>query len=187
MTATTALIALGSNRPHGRHGAPARVIGAALAALVEAGVVLDAVSGIHRTRAVGPAGRDFANAVAAVRTMLPPTDLLALLKRTERAFGRRRGRRWGARVLDLDIIAYGEAAWPDSRAWRRRNGRLVIPHPRMQERDFVLEPLVEIAPDWRHPVLGLSARTLLERLRRNRRLTGSGPLHMFPRSHTKGP
>ena len=147
---TTYAIALGSNRRHGRHGAPARVIAAALVALAEAGLPIQATSRTIHTPALGPAGRGFANAAAIVTTPLDPPALLALLKRIERAFGRRPGRRWGARVLDLDIILWSAGRWPRGPRRPASHG-LAIPHRDHAIRVFVLAPLVTIAPYWRTP------------------------------------
>ena len=149
-------IALGSNRPHGRHGRPPAVVAAAIARLDEAFALFDA-SPIMLNRATGGAGRDFANAAALVESPLEPPALLAELKAIERDFGRRTGRRWGPRVLDLDIIA-----WSGGKFASRR---LTIPHRRLATRDFVLTPLAFIAPYWR--LIGpLTARHLAARLAR---------------------
>jgi 2-amino-4-hydroxy-6-hydroxymethyldihydropteridine diphosphokinase len=86
-----------------------------------------------------------------------PPELLAALKAVEKEFGRRRGRRWGPRVLDLDIILWSGGAWA--------GGSLVVPHPAFRTRRFVLEPLAELVPDWRDPVTGLAVRHLLARAR----------------------
>lgn len=150
-------IALGSNRPHGSHGRPTGVLRAALEALGRLGTI-GAVSGMHHTPALGPAGRDFANAAAIIETDLEPTALLAALKDIERAFGRRPGMRWGARVLDLDIILWSGGAF------RRRS--LTIPHSQLPARAFVLAPLAEIAPGWRLPGTALSVRHLAYRVAR---------------------
>ena len=152
-------IAIGSNRRHVRHGRPTGVVEAAIAEL-DAGFELFDASPIILNKAAGGAGRDFANAVALVRSSLPPEDMLSKLKSMERAFGRRPGRRWGARVLDLDLVAW-DGVRVDTR-W------LTIPHPRLKDRDFVLGPLSAIAPDWR--IEGnLSVRHLLSRLGKRRR------------------
>lgn len=148
-------IALGSNQWHGRHGPPESVVAAAAEALAGLGTV-ERRSAIHTTPALGPAGRDFANAAIILTTALPPDALLAALKAIERAFGRRPGRRWGPRVLDLDIILWSEG--------RRRGPSLTLPHPEYRQRAFVLAPLAEIAPDWRDPLTGLAVRHLLARL-----------------------
>lgn len=150
-------IALGSNRRHGRHGSPEEVLRAAIVALGALGDV-EAASRIRATPALGPAGRSFANAVAILSTKLQPGELLSVLKRIEREFGRRGGRRWGPRVLDLDIILWSGGFWGGPGP--------TIPHPAMRERRFVLEPLVEVAPAWVDPLSGLTARHLLARLRR---------------------
>ncbi|KKC23836.1 2-amino-4-hydroxy-6-hydroxymethyldihydropteridine diphosphokinase [Sphingomonas sp. SRS2] len=142
-------IAIGSNRRHGRHGAPAGVVRAAVAALGDAGVRVIATSPIIPTPALGPAGRSFANAAVIAETDLDPPALLARLKTIEVAFGRRRGRRWGPRVLDLDIILWSGGLWTGE--------RLVIPHRSLEQRDFVLRPLAAIAPGWR---VGTGARTV---------------------------
>ena len=158
MTKTTYAIALGSNRRHGRHGAPAGVLRAALQALAGRGLTLERVSPIHHTSAIGPAGRAFANAVAIVSTPRDPPQLLAALKAIERRFGRRPGRRWGPRVLDLDIVLWSEGCWEGG-----GKAGLVVPHPAMRERRFVLQPLSQIAPAWRDPISGASIRQLLAR------------------------
>ena len=162
MTGATHLyaIALGSNRPHGRHGRPGAVIGAAIARLDEEFCLFDA-SPIMLNPAHGGAGRDFANAVALVESPLEPGAMLAVLKAIEQQFGRRPGRRWGSRVLDLDILA-----WSGGRV---RSRRLTIPHPRLAARAFAIGPMAPIAPDWR--LIGsLTARQLATRLARRRAL-----------------
>jgi 2-amino-4-hydroxy-6-hydroxymethyldihydropteridine diphosphokinase len=143
----TYAIALGSNRPHGRFGLPEEVLRAAVAELGKIGQITSR-SRIHRTAAVGPAGRSFANAAILLETGFAPEALLARLKALERRFGRRGGRRWGPRVLDLDIILWSGG--------RFRSSTLDIPHPQMAQRRFVLGPLSEIAPDW--PVAGTALR-----------------------------
>jgi 2-amino-4-hydroxy-6-hydroxymethyldihydropteridine diphosphokinase len=150
------LIALGSNRRHHRHGQPATVLLAALAALTDAGVTVQAVSPIFATAPDGPAQRRFANAAASVRSALPPLAMLALIKGIERKFGRRRGQRWGDRVLDIDIIGWSGARWATR--------SLSIPHPRWRERRFVLAPLACFAPDWRAHGEPLRVRHHLARL-----------------------
>ncbi|HEX5257637.1 MAG TPA: 2-amino-4-hydroxy-6-hydroxymethyldihydropteridine diphosphokinase [Sphingomicrobium sp.] len=132
-------IAIGSNRPHGRHGRPPQVVEAAIARLDEEFGLFDA-SPIILNRAHGPAGRDFANAAALVESDLEPLDMLERLQAIERAFGRRRGRRWGPRVLDLDIALWSGGTF--------RSRRLTIPHAELHERGFVLQPLAAIAPNW---------------------------------------
>jgi 2-amino-4-hydroxy-6-hydroxymethyldihydropteridine diphosphokinase len=149
---TSYAIALGSNR-WSHQGAPTATVRAAAAAL---GV--DRLSRIYSTPALGPAGRSFANAAALLPSSLSPPALLDELKALERRFGRRAGRRWGPRVLDLDLILWSEGAWSGA--------GLTIPHPAFRGRLFVLRPLVEIAPDWRDPITRLTVRQLLARARR---------------------
>jgi 2-amino-4-hydroxy-6-hydroxymethyldihydropteridine diphosphokinase len=151
-------IAVGSNRPHGRHGRPAAVVEAAIARLDQEFGLFDA-SPIVISAAHGPAGRDFANAVALVESSLDPPEMLARLKSIERAFGRRGGRRWGPRVLDLDILLWSGG--------RFRSRRLSVPHRSLAERSFVLGPLAAVAPGW--PVRGpLAVRHLAHRLARRK-------------------
>jgi 2-amino-4-hydroxy-6-hydroxymethyldihydropteridine diphosphokinase len=154
MAKTSYAIALGSNR-RSRHGAPAETL---RAAILELGA--SAASRISMTPALGPAGRSFANAVAIVGSELLPDALLAELKAIERRFGRRAGRRWGPRVLDLDIILWSEGPWGGPGP--------IVPHPAFRSRAFVLQPLAEIAPDWRDPLTGATMRQLLARLTRRR-------------------
>ncbi len=147
-------IAIGSNRRHVRHGPPSGVVAGAIAGLDAAFGVLDA-SPILLNPATGGAGREFANAVALVETTLEPEAMLAALKAIERGFGRRPGKRWGARVLDLDLVAWSGGSFASR--------RLTIPHPRLASRDFVLGPLAAIAPGWR--IIGaLTPRHLAARL-----------------------
>lgn len=156
MAKTSYAIALGSNRRHGRHGSPSAVIRAAVDALARQGLSIDILSRIHLTPALGPAGRSFANAALLSSSDLDPPELLQCLNAVERAFGRRGGRRWGARVLDLDIILWSGGSWEEP--------GLIVPHPEMRRRRFVLDPLAEIVPAWRDPISGASIRQLLARL-----------------------
>jgi 2-amino-4-hydroxy-6-hydroxymethyldihydropteridine diphosphokinase len=149
------IIALGSNRRHGRYGAPAAVLMAALKTLP-----LIAASRIIQSRPIGPSSRAYSNAVAVIETDISPSALLACLKATERAFGRRRGRRWGARVLDLDIILWSGGVWKAKECH--------VPHPQFRVRDFVLGPMMEVAPAWRDPVTGFRVKQLKARIDRAR-------------------
>ncbi len=109
---------------------------------------------------LGPSSRRYANAAALLSTTLEPDGLLAQLQRMERAFGRRRGRRWGARVLDLDIVLWSGGIWATR--------DLAIPHPAFRDRTFVLTPAARIAPAWRDPVTGRTLRQLAHRLAKGR-------------------
>ena len=151
MAKTSYALALGSNR-RGRHGSPGQIVLAAAEA-----VGAERLSRIWTTPALGPAGRSFANAAAIVKSDLDPPEILARLKQVERDFGRRPGRRWGPRVLDLDILLWSEGPFEAP--------SLIVPHPEFRARSFVLEPLAEIAPGWLDPITGLTIRQLLQRLR----------------------
>lgn len=122
------------------------------------------------------AGPDYVNAALLLSTSLSPDALLAHLHAVEAAYGRTRTLRWGQRSLDLDIIGFDDLILPDRATWAAWRDlplaaqlnsvpdRLIVPHPRVQERGFVLIPLNDIAPDWRHPVSGQSARDMLATL-----------------------
>jgi 2-amino-4-hydroxy-6-hydroxymethyldihydropteridine diphosphokinase len=159
-------IALGSNRRHGRYGEPGAVLAAALVELASQDLRVVAASRVIRSEAVGPAGRGFANAAVIVETTLMPPALLDRVKAIERGFGRRRGRRWGARVLDLDLVLWSGGTWPPApRA--ALAGRLAIPHAALHLRAFVLDPLAGIAAAWPDPP---AIRRLRHRLTRAERL-----------------
>jgi 2-amino-4-hydroxy-6-hydroxymethyldihydropteridine diphosphokinase len=149
-------IAIGSNRMHGRHGRPAAVVEAAIGELDDRFDLFDA-SPILLNPAAHGAGRDFANAVALIEADQEPQAVLAVLHSIERAFGRRPGKRWGPRVLDLDILAW------DGGPVRSRT--LKVPHPMLEQRSFMLIPLSQVAPGWR--IRGsLTTRHLSARLAR---------------------
>jgi 2-amino-4-hydroxy-6-hydroxymethyldihydropteridine diphosphokinase len=161
MGRTSYLVALGSNR-RSRYGSPSSTLRAAAEA-----IGAERLSRIILTPALGPAGRGFANGVALLDSELAPPALLAALQHMEAQFGRRPGRRWGPRVLDLDIILWSGGSW--------RESGLHIPHPAFRARRFVLEPLADIAPNWRDPVSGRSVRQLRARLDRRRPVDPGGP------------
>ena len=159
------LIALGSNLTSGW--------GNAGATLREAVVRLQAlsakpvkVSKFYRTPAFPPgSGPDYVNAAVSMELCALPQDVLANLHTIERAAGRQRSERWGQRTLDLDLLAADHAVLPDKAThayWRGLSmadqkslvpDELILPHPRLQDRPFVLVPLADVAPDWRHPLL----------------------------------
>ena len=126
-------------------------------------------SRLYRTQPYGLANQpDFTNAAALVHTSRSPTALLTLLKRIEARAGRRSSRRWGPRPLDLDIIDYNGRIlnWSKGNKQVFKHGAqsLILPHPGVQVRPFVLMPLLDVAPNWHHPVFGLSAAQLMKRL-----------------------
>lgn len=105
----------------------------------------------------------FVNGAVAIETALDPEALLARLHRIEGDMGRIRGLRNAARIIDLDLIAYDDRIAGGGEA-EQRAGRLVLPHPLMHLRRFVLQPMADVAPDWRHPRLGLTVREMLAAL-----------------------
>lgn len=152
------VVAIGANLPSRRWGSPLGACRAAVPALETAGIGVIRASRWYRS-APFPAsdGPWYVNGVARVETGLPPAALLTLLHAIEDDFGRQRGVPNAPRTLDLDLLAHGRRVsapgdWP------------TLPHPRMHERAFVLLPLAELAPRWRHPVLGLSVGALLKAL-----------------------
>ena len=149
------LIAIGSNLADAAGNAPLAVCRQAAAALGRiAGLRLVAVSRWYRTAPVPVSDQpDFINGVALLAGEIAPEALLGALQGLEAAAGRQRGAVNAARVLDLDIVAMGDLvrAAPDP----------ILPHPRAHERAFVLAPLADVAPGWRHPVLGTPVGELL--------------------------
>lgn len=154
---TEACIGLGSNL-----GDRSAHLGAAIEALAAVpGVRILAVSAPIETAPVGPPGQGpYLNAAARIRTTLEPAALLASMLAIECDRGRRRDRepRWGPRTLDLDLLLFGDRMLAID--------GLEVPHPRMHERDFVLRPLAEIAPEFVHPALARTVRELLADLSR---------------------
>jgi 2-amino-4-hydroxy-6-hydroxymethyldihydropteridine diphosphokinase len=149
------LIALGSSLPS-HAGDSVQTLQSALAHLRDNGVTPVAVSRFYRTPAwPDPRDPEFVNAVAEVVTELSPSELIARLHETERRFGRVRSTRNAPRTLDLDILDY---------AGRVEEGPPVLPHPRMAQRAFVLVPLRDVAPDWRHPVSGAAIAQMIAAL-----------------------
>jgi 2-amino-4-hydroxy-6-hydroxymethyldihydropteridine diphosphokinase len=149
------LVALGANLPSGA-GSPDATLAAALASLDKRQVEIRAVSPFYVTPAwPDPADPPFINAVAEVGTRLQPVALMKLLHEVETDFGRKRSAPNAPRTLDIDLIDY---------EGRIEEGPPQLPHPRLAKRSFVLVPLCDIAPGWRHPVTGQTARELLTAL-----------------------
>jgi 2-amino-4-hydroxy-6-hydroxymethyldihydropteridine diphosphokinase len=164
-----AYIGLGANLPFEGMSGPT-LLAQALSAVAAAGFTPLGVSNVWQSAAWPPSDQpDFYNAVAAVDPGdVSPQALFEALRGIELRFGRERRERWAARTLDLDIIAIdGVVGVFDE---------VTVPHPRMQERAFVLAPLAEIAPDWRHPVSGISAGDLLKTVPAEQRYRWFRPL-----------
>ena len=163
------IISLGSNVA-GRWGDPATTIRHALNVLNRRGITVLCYSALYRTSPYGVIDQPvFLNAAAAVRTALPPVALLSVLKEIEAESGRTQSRRWGPRTLDIDIIDYNARILngPKGSRQRHKHGtpRLILPHPEIQSRPFVLQPMVDIAPYWHHPASGKSVAQLIAALR----------------------
>lgn len=167
------LVALGSNAesPHGGARTTVQAAMAALQASFEDGI---AVSRLFATPAFPTgSGPDFVNAAVAFHSVAAASDILDRLHGIEAEFGRTRRARWGQRSLDLDLIAMGDLVLPDAATqarWRdlplteqQRHApeELILPHPRVQDRAFVLVPLADVAVEWRHPILDLSVAQML--------------------------
>ncbi len=149
-------LGLGGNLPS-RFGPPRATLEQAIIVLDGQGVQTRLRSPWYGSRAVPASDQpDFVNAVIAVETALEPAALLQVIHAAELQFGRRRGAPNAARILDIDLLAYGDRLIGEP--------GLAVPHPRLHERAFVLGPLCDIAPDWLHPVFGRTARQLYHSL-----------------------
>lgn len=163
-------LALGSNLPHGGLQ-PQQVIRSAITSLKKAGLNEVKVSGFYRTAPVPRSNQpDFINCVIAGETNYSALEMLDICQSVEMSYGRERAVRWDARTLDIDIINFGQQVFPSLDEWHvvannmkasTNIPHLVLPHPFMHRRAFVLRPLCDLMPEWRHPVFGRSASDLL--------------------------
>ncbi len=170
------LVALGGNLPSAV-GAPELTLRKALERFAAFELHLEAVSRFYETPCFpAGAGPDYVNAAARVRANLPAREVLSRLHEIEAEFGRERVNRWGMRCLDLDLLAMGDAVLPDLEQYtewqalpleaqkQQAPEGLILPHPRLGERAFVLVPLADVAEGWRHPVSGQTVPEMLAAL-----------------------
>ena len=157
-----ALIALGSNLASPVYGQPAQVLNAAVAALAAHQIRVIAVAKYYETEPDPPSDQPlYLNSAALVASEMAPSELLASLHLIEAEFGRQRQIRNEARVLDLDLLAFGTMVIKPKTA---AESELTLPHPRLHQRLFVLQPLSDIVPQWRHTVRALTVTEMIARL-----------------------
>ncbi len=158
------LIGLGSNLAGPQHDSPRSTLKAALAQMANCGIAILKTSRLYESEPVPKSDQPwFVNAVVAVETALSAAELLRTLHEIEESLGRKRRLRWEARIIDLDILAYDEEIYPAPEYWHGAaknitSREMIIPHPRLHERLFVLKPLMDICPDWKHPLSGKTVR-----------------------------
>jgi 2-amino-4-hydroxy-6-hydroxymethyldihydropteridine diphosphokinase len=165
MPVNVVLLAVGANTS-GTYGSADQTLKMIRTLLSERDIRIVSASRIYSTSPVGNGLQPrYFNGVLAVSCPYAPGQLLRHLKVIERKAGRRLGRHWGPRPLDLDIIGFSGRVLSWSAGRHRPPGRVILPHPEMHRRAFVLVPLCDVAPHWRHPVFGRSAQDLLKSLK----------------------
>lgn len=170
------ILALGGNS-NSDFGSPEKTLIHAIGVLRARGLTIEKTSKFYATPAFPKgSGADYVNAALLINSNQNPRELLSLLHEVEADLGRTRVARWASRPIDIDLIAYGQRLLPDAETHAKWRGlspkdqatlwpdQLILPHPRLQDRAFVLVPVCDIAPDWVHPVLGLTMREMMENL-----------------------
>ncbi len=153
---TRIFLGVGANLTPDGYQTPQEGCLAAIASLEEDAITVIAVSPWYKSAPVPISDQPwFFNAVVEIKTALPPEDVIGILHHREARFGRIRAMRNEARVLDIDIIDFGG---------RVADGNLVLPHPRMHQRGFVLRPLADLAPNWSHPVTAIHIDDLINNI-----------------------
>lgn len=162
------IVALGANLPS-EHGDAPQTLKKAVQAMEQAGLKVVKTSRIWKTAPVpfDPSQPWYHNGVVAVETTKTAHDLLTLLLSIEQDFGRVRTVRNAPRVLDLDLIAYDDEIIPEG-------PEIIVPHPRMHERAFVLMPLSDIVDEWRHPQTGDNLETMMGRIPEDQKAEATG-------------
>jgi 2-amino-4-hydroxy-6-hydroxymethyldihydropteridine diphosphokinase len=173
---TLCLIGLGSNQPWGQYNS-SEILMSSIYALHQNNIAILKISRFYQTPCFPTgAGPDYVNAAVMVNSQVDAPSLLEILHLVEKGKDRTRPERWGKRTLDLDLLFFGADILPNLQLydkwrhlpqdWQRRVApdRMIVPHPRLQDRSFVLGPLMDIAPDWRHPVLDQSVTQMFSAL-----------------------
>lgn len=169
----SAIIGLGSNLAY-EQISPREILQEALEALADKPISISKISQFYATECYpAGAGPDYVNAAALLTTSLSSDTLLVVLHEIEQHMGRARVQRWGQRTLDLDLLAYNAEIAPDLATYTHWQTlpleqqktiapqQMILPHPRLQDRAFVLVPMADVAPDWQHPVTGRTTRQML--------------------------
>jgi 2-amino-4-hydroxy-6-hydroxymethyldihydropteridine diphosphokinase len=170
------VLAFGGNS-ESAFGSPKDTLTHAISVLEDRGLIIQRLSKFYATPAFPKgSGADYVNAAALVQSNHSAQSLLEILHDVEATLGRERTARWASRPIDIDLIAHGSLVFPDAKTqarWRQLSleeqmklwpDQLILPHPRLQDRAFVLVPACDVAPDWVHPVLGLSMAEMLKNL-----------------------